>query len=286
MCQPSPSHPRSNLNFLLYPYYNSKDAIALVAIAAFVVRFTDLSGSLVTDSVPWTIVLWLTGINPWTISRAWQVMISMIFRFRRPTTSPGPGTTKTKGGNLHIQQQQQQQGGGGMSQKQQRFIWHELIHTITGFYHFFPLQGLVWMAMINFPLWFAHLDLCMSEKERKNVPPGSVDRFNKQSPQVAVVADHDPLVVFSLVIYVFGAFFRGQSFLLSGAGVVIMSLPFTRRKADFSVAVTVPPLVMLFLLEHYTIMNEMDTWHNVVHSLSHMVLHVAVNNLFKHHVAA
>ena len=127
----------------------------------------------------------------------------------------------------------------------------------------------------------------MSEKERKNnnMPRSSSigGRFNKQSHQAV---DRDPLVVFSLVIYVFGAFFRGQSFLLSGAGVVIMSLPFTRRKADFSVAATVPPLVVLFLLEHYTIMNEMDTWHNVVHSLSHVVLHCTVNMLFKHHVAA
>ena len=271
MCQPS--HPRSNFNFLLYPYYESKEAIALVAIAAFIVRFTDLSGSLETDSVPWTIVLWLTGINPWTISRVWQVVMSKV----QPPTYP----ETTKGSNLHMQHHQQ----GGMSYGQQRFIWHELIHTITGFYHYFPLQGLVWMAMINFPLWFAHLDLCMSEKERKHMPRprSSIDRFNKQSHQAV---DHDPLVVFSLVIYAFGAFFRGQSFLLSGAGVVIMSLPFTRRKADFSVAATVPPLVVLFLLEHYTIMNEMDTSHNVVHSLSHVVLHCTVNNLFKHHVAA
>ncbi len=174
------------------------------------------------------------------------------------------------------------------SYNQQRFICHELIHTITGFYHFFPLQGLVWMAMINFPLWFAHLDLCMSEKELKrknknmNMTGSSIDRIDKQPHPVV---NHDPLVEFSLVIYVFGAFFRGQSFLLSGAGVMIMSLPFTRRKADFSVAATVPPLVVLFFLEHYTIMNEMDTWHNVVHSLSHMVLHCTVNMLFKHHVA-
>ncbi len=138
----------------------------------------------------------------------------------------------------------------------------------------------MWMAMINFPLWFAHLDLCMSEKERKNMPSPS-----KKSHQ-AVPVNHDPLVVFSLVIYVFGAFFRGQSFLLSGAGVVIMSLPFMRRKVDFSVAATVPPLAVVFFLEQYTIMNEMDTWYNVVHSLSHMVLHCTVNMLFKHHVAA
>jgi len=175
-----------------------------------------------------------------------------------------------------------------MSQRQKRFICHELLHTITAFYHYFPLQGLVWMAIINFPLWFVHLDLCMREKElllasspRKNTSKRACS-FDKQS---ALAVQHDPLVLFSLVIYMFGVISRGQSFLLSGVGVVIMSLPFTRRKAAFSVAATVPPLVILFFLEHYTIMNEMDTFHNVVHSLSHVVLHLTVNNLFKHHVA-
>eukprot|EP00984_Skeletonema_dohrnii_P002378 scaffold828_cov129-Skeletonema_dohrnii-CCMP3373.AAC.3 len=286
----SSHHHRSRLHFLLCLYYHSRDAITLAAISAIVVGFTDLSGTLDTESVPWKFALWLTGINPSTIVRVWQVMIGML-----PTrTRKGTG----KGGELSSiskkADKQEEEEGGDMSRNQKRFICHELIHTITGFYHIIPLQGLVWMAIINFPLWFAHLDLCMSEKgllvgvgslssstsPRKNMAR-SID---KRSHQV-VQNDHDPLVVFSIMIYVFGVFFRGQSFLLSGAGVVIMSLPFTRRKAAFSVAVTVPPLVVLFALEHFTIMSEMETWHNAVHSLSHMALHVAVNSLFKHHVA-
>lgn len=260
--------------------YYSRDAIVLATISALVVQFTDLSGSLDTDSASWIIVLWLTSINPSTISRLWQVLVMI------PSSFP-------KASKCGVRDSDSQQGA--MSRKQKRFICHEVLHTITGFYHYYPLQGLVWMAMINFPLWFAHLDLCMREKEDELVLQVSsssprkdmsskrkIDRFEKQSH---LLAQRDPLVVFSLAIYMFGVFFRGPSFLLSGAGVVIMSLPFTRRKVAFSVAATVPPLVILFFLEHYTIMNEMDTWHNVVHSLSHITLHMAVNSLFKHHVA-
>jgi hypothetical protein len=283
----SSHHHRSRLHFLLCLYYHSRDAITLAAISAIVVGFTDLSGSLDIESVPWKFVLWLTGINPSTILRVWQVMIGML-----PFPSSGTGA----GGELSSSSKKadKEEEEGDMSRNQKSFICHELIHTITGFYHIIPLQGFVWMAMINFPLWFAHLDLCMSEKEllvgvgslssstfpRKNMARS----IEKRSHQV-VQNDHDPLVVFTIVIYVFGVFFRRQSFLLSGAGVVIMSLPFTRRKAAFSVAATVPPLVVLFALEHFTIMSEMETWHNAVHSLSHMALHVAVNSLFKHHVA-
>ena len=146
----------------------------------------------------------------------------------------------------------------------------------------------MWLAIVNFPLWFAHLDLCMKEKElqgqhklspyKSTSSRSSAYRFN------SVIAQRDPLVTFSLLIYTIGVLLRGQSFLLSGVGVVVMSLPFLRRKAAFSVAATVPPLVILFVLEHYTVMNEMDKWHNVVHSLSHITLHVTVNNLYKHHV--
>jgi hypothetical protein len=282
----SSHHHRSRLHFLLCLYYHSRDAITLATISAIVVRFTDLSGSLDTESAPWMRVLWLTGINPSTILRVWQVMIGMLPFPSSPRTRKGTGT----GGELSSSSKKadKQEEEGDMSRNQKRFICHELIHTSTGFYHIIPLQGLVWMAMINFPLWFAHLDLCMSEKELLvgSLSSSTSPRKNmaKRSHRV-VQNDHDPLVVFSIVIYVFGLFFRGQSFLLSGAGVVIMSLPFTRRKAAFSVAATVPPLVVLFALEHFTIMSDMETWHNAVHSLSHMALHVAVNSLFKHHVA-
>ena len=270
----------------------SRDAIALATFSALLVQFTDLSGSLDTDNVTWMIILWLTGINPSTISRVWLVIQTLLLSHPIPKASRNlhrrdSPTTKPLLSDQAVMMT--------MSSKNRRFICHELIHTITGFYHYFPFDGLVWIAIVNFPLWFAHLDLCMREKEQmqqfsssspyKNDPStvgSAAGRFDRQSCQVQV--QRDPLVAFSLIVYSIGVLFRGQSFLLSGAGVVIMSLPFLRRKADFSVAATVPPLVVLFGLEHYTIMNGMDTWHNVVHSLSHVALHVTVNNLFKHHV--
>ena len=241
------SHPRNSFR---------EDAIALATISALAVHFTDICSidTVAHSSVSWNLVLWISGINPLTISRLWQVIMAPRY------------------------------GGAIMSQKQKRFICHELIHTITGFYHYFPSQGLVWMAIINFPLWFAHLDLCMREKELITMSASGKDMSRKIKQSTLVAQHHDPLVFFSSVLYMFGVVIRGQRFLLSGAGVAIMSLPFMRRKAAFSVAATVPPLVVLFGLEHYTIMNELDTLHNVVHSVSHIVLHVAVNNLFKHHV--
>ncbi len=120
----------------------------------------------------------------------------------------------------------------------------------------------------------------MREKELQEQRKNATSKVERSH----LVAQRDPLVAFGVAIFVFGVLSRGQSFLLSGVGVVIMSLPFTRRKAAFSVAATIPPLVVLFALEHFTIMNEMDTLHNVVHSISHITLHMTVNSLFKHHV--
>jgi len=52
---------------------------------------------------------------------------------------------------------------------------------------------------------------------------------------------------------------------------------------DFAVAVKVVPLAVLFLLEHLTIMCEMDSCHNAVHTISHYVIHNIVNDLHVHY---
>eukprot|EP00558_Chaetoceros_sp_UNC1202_P009861 CAMPEP_0197236240 /NCGR_PEP_ID=MMETSP1429-20130617/3423_1 /TAXON_ID=49237 /ORGANISM="Chaetoceros sp., Strain UNC1202" /LENGTH=116 /DNA_ID=CAMNT_0042694995 /DNA_START=219 /DNA_END=569 /DNA_ORIENTATION=- len=115
----------------------------------------------------------------------------------------------------------------------------------------------------------------MSNKERS-----SSDMSSKTTSK----PQHDPLVLLGIALYTHGCMSRGPSYLLSGSGLVPLALPFAKRKVDYSIAINMIPLGVLFVLEHVTIMSGMDNIHNAVHSLSHYAIHKTVSDLYVKHV--
>ncbi len=177
-----------------------------------------------------------------------------------------------------IHKDRRYRGGDSSLQYQTCFILHDVVHNLTAFaYHVIPMPIFVWIALLNFPLWFRQLDLAMSNKER-SLASGMMSSKRPNKPK------HDPLLLFGMVVYSFGCLARGSSYLLSGSALVPLTLPFTKRKFDSSVANNMIPMFVLFLLEHMTIMSGMDNAHNAVHTLSHYAIHKMVSDLYMNYV--
>ncbi len=97
---------------------------------------------------------------------------------------------------------------------------------------------------------------------------------------------HDPLLLLCgiMVVYSFGCWARGYSYILSGSAVFPLAFPFTKRKFDSTVVVNnLIPSSVIFLLEHVTIMSGMDNMHKAVHTVSHYAVHKMVNDLYVNH---
>jgi hypothetical protein len=253
-------------------YY--REVIALTIVSALVVQLVDIgqenyAGQLYTVSQPWKSILSLSSISPWTVMNAFRLL---------QTSSAGSGG----GGG----------GDGSMKKKlyrQKWFIIHDIIHNLTAFlYHTVPVPIFVWVALMNFPLWFALIDRGMSEKDEttkddQKYDPEIEDKTTWQLIDNAFDRfreEQDPLFGVSVIIYICGCIVRGQSYLLSASCLINISLPFTRRRVDNSVAVNAIPLTILFSLEHLSILYEMHAWHNVVHTFSHFAIHKVINDLY------
>jgi len=237
----------------------SKEAIVLATLSALVVQFTDLSGGYEQADLPWTIVLCISSISPWTISHLYSLLTS--------TTSS-------------IQQRDRRyRGGDSSSQYRTSFILHDAVHNLTAFaYHIIPMPIFAWIALLNFPLWFGQLDLAISNKEQSLASGMMSSKRRPNKPN-----KHDPLLLFGMVVYSFGCLARGSSYMLSGSAFVPLAFPFTKRKFNSSVANNMIPLSVLFLLEHMTITSGMENMHNAVHTLSHYAIHKMVSDLYVNH---
>jgi hypothetical protein len=236
------------------------EAIVLAAVSLLVARFTDLSGGYERADLPWMMALCFSSISPCTISHLYR-----LFTTSRTSSS--------------IQSDRRRRSAYS-SPYQTRFILHEVVHNFTACaYHAIPMPIFVWMAMLNFPLWFGQLDLAISNKEQ-------LLASGMMSSKAPNKAKHDPLLVFGMLVYSYGCISRGISYILSASFLVPLTFPFMNKKRefDFSVALNMIPMFALFLLEHMTIMHGMDNMHNAVHTLSHYAVHRKVRDLYVNHV--
>ena len=245
-------------------------ALLLVASSILVVQFTDISGAYDPAPLIWKIALCFSSISPWTITSLYKLI--------------------KKHSNDRIKK------NNHIFQYRKLFMFHDLVHNFTAFfYHYINLSIFAWIGMMNFPFWFLHLDQVMSLKERmtsgkKNDDVGKDRSTSMGAYMVKNVKSHimqeqtDPLLVLGIVVFGCGCICRGSSYLLSGSALVPLSFPFTRRKFNFAVTGLMVPMGVLFMLEHITIMYEMDTFHNAVHMVSHYYIHKMINDLYVHHV--
>ena len=237
----------------------SNEVIVLATLSALVVQFTDLSGGYEQADLPWMIVLCFSSISPWTLSHLYRLLTDT---WRTSSSIERDGRYR----------------GGDSSPYRTRFMLHDIVHNLTAFaYHAMPMPIFAWISLLNFPLWFGHLDLAISNRERPRAS-GMMSLKRPNKPK------HDPLLLCGMVVYSFGCWARGNSYLLSGSALVPLAFPFTKRKYDSSVANNMIPMFVLFLLEHVTIMSGMDNMHNAVHTLAHYLIHKMVSDLYVNHV--
>ncbi len=239
------------------------EAIGLLLISFMIVQVTDLGNAqrvslLHSISFPYLLLLSSSSFSPWLISR--------IQLFTCPTST-----------SSHLNNRDILSSMSG----RRRYTIHELIHNTAGFcHHLVPFSIFVWIAMINFPLWFAQMDRAMLKKD---------PRWKSELKSVSSKASHNilfqqhPLFVVSLVAYIIGGALRGESYILSASGIVTLSLSFVRQNVPTEVALNIIPLSFLFVLEHHSVICETKYSH-FIHLVSHFALHKATNDIYTHYI--
>ena len=240
----------------------SNEVIVLATLSALVVQFTDLSGGYEQqDGLPWKIVLCFSSISPWSVSRLHHLS-TIIWKNSSNFQRDGRRHDRDDYSSPHA------------AAYRTRFILHEVVLNLTSCgYHALEMPIFLWIAMLNYPLWFGQLDLAISNKER-SLTSGAMSSKRPNKPK------HDPLLLCGMVVYSFGCWARGYSYILSGSAMFPLAFPFTKRKFDSTVVNNLIPLSVIFLLEHVTIMSGMGNMRNVVHTVSHYVVHKMVNDLY------
>ena len=267
--------------FLQIKHLEYYDAIAILAISAIVVQLTDMGSDQreellhAVHSIPLSMMLIVTSVSPWIVPR-------LISQSRLVTSSLFANDDKNnKSDRLPVQ----------VSSSQIRFNVHEGIHNLTAlFHHSVPLSIFVWIAMINFPFWFAQIYRAVYEKEERASASncqesGESDNVKEQHQHKNTFASapkYHPLVIFSWIVYVLGVMVRGESYILSAAGIVTLALPLLRCHVDLAVAINLIPLGILFILEHYSITNELKS-SQAFHIMGHFALHKAANDWYVHY---
>ncbi len=237
------------------PILKYYEVIGLLFISFMVVYLTDMGNDkrvslLHSISFPYLLLLSTSSFSPWLISR-FQVFIS--------PQSSSPNLQDVPNMNAR-----------------RRYTIHELIHNTAGFcHHLVPFSSFVWIAMINFPLWFSQMDRAMLQKD-----PVSQSKSSNVSNNI--LFQQHPLFVVSLVAYAIGGVLRGESYILSASGIVTLALSFVRRNVPKGVALNIIPLGFLFVLEHHSVMNE-TRYSHFIHLVSHFALHKATNDIYTHY---
>jgi len=241
---------------------HSKEVLSLITVSVLVLNFIEATnknyaGELYVTSQPWKFLLSLSSVSPWTLSNMFQLI------------KPFSLSIESKNLAKYSKGETDQ-----FLRNRKLFIMHDIIHNLTALmYHTVPMPIFAWVAMVNFPFWFALIDRALSRKE------GAV--FKGKNMWSSTMQQQDPLLVVSIVMCALCAYKQGEEYLLSAACLVHLSLPFVRREIEVSVLKQAIPLGLLFFLEHFSIMFELHFCHNVVHIFAHFGIHKFINHVYE-----
>lgn len=238
----------------------AQEVIAVLTLSYAVTKFIEVTnenygGQLYRTSQSWKSILSFSSISPWTFMNAYYLLRDLaLFR--------GPSEIISKEKKLILR-------------NEQLFIVHDIIHNFTAFmFHTVPMPIFAWLAMMNFPLWFALIDRSMRRKHQL------ILKRKKDINTSSLLLQQDPLLMISMLIYAYGAISQGQEYLLSATGLIHLSIPFCQRIIETSIIRSAIPISILFCMEHGSIVLGNETCHNLVHTLAHFAIAKFVNNVY------